>query len=95
MVPMVPMVPMAPLMPAPYPVPMVPETRPTNGMAIAAFVFALGSFVTAGITAPLAILLAIGAAFRIRRTDELGVGLAVTAVILATFGLLILWVTFV
>jgi hypothetical protein len=78
-----------PMVPAPSAVPMRPETRSTNGMAIAAFIFALGSFVTVGITAPLAIVLAIGAAVRIRRTDELGSGLAIAAVMLATSELLI------
>jgi hypothetical protein len=75
--------------PTPTVAPGPPATRSTDGMAIAAFVFALGAFVTAGITAPLAMVLAVAAAVRIRRTGEHGTGLAVAAVILATFELLL------
>jgi hypothetical protein len=81
--------PMAPLVPAPYAVPTRQETRPTNGMAIAAFVFALGSVLTAGLTGVLAIVLAIAAMVRIRRTGEEGSGLAAAAVFVATFELLV------
>jgi hypothetical protein len=77
-----------PAWPAPPPAP-VPQTRPqTNGMAIAAFVFGLGSYVTGGITAPLAVGLAIAAGFRIRRTGESGAVLAVMAIVLVLFEIL-------
>ena len=49
------------------PMPVAPKERQTNGMAVAAFVFGLGSFVTAGITAPIALVLAIVASIRIHR----------------------------
>ena len=83
-------VPYYPMMPAPPAFPVPQDTPRTNGMAIAAFVFSLGTVVTDGYTAPLAIALGIGAAVRIRRTGELGSGLAVAAVILATLQLLII-----
>jgi hypothetical protein len=64
-------------------------TRPTNHMAIAAFIFGLLAYVTSGVTAPLAIGLALVAAIRIRRTGELGIGLAVSAAVLAVLQLII------
>jgi len=69
--------------------PVTQTSRPTNHMAIAAFVFGLLAYVTSGVTAPLAIGLAIVAAIRIRRTGELGVGLAVSAAVLAVLQLII------
>jgi hypothetical protein len=79
-----PSVPVRPALAWPETPPMpVPQTRPrTNGMAIAAFVFGLGGFVTGGITAPLALGLAIAAGIRIRRTGESGAGLVALAVVL-------------
>jgi hypothetical protein len=71
------------------PMPVAPPTRQTNGTAIAAFVFGLGTFVTAGITAPIAIVLAIAAAIRIRQTGEQGVGLSVAAVVLTLIALVL------
>jgi hypothetical protein len=72
-----------PLVQVPSTTPMPQATRQTNVMAIAAFIFGLGTYVTGGITAPLAIGLAIVAVIRIRRTGELGAGLAVCAALLA------------
>lgn len=76
----------------PVPVPMqqppaVPQGPQTNGMAVAAFVFALGTFVTAGITAPLAIILGIGSLIRISHTRDKGVGLAIAAIIITLIAL--------
>jgi hypothetical protein len=87
------MLPSGPAMPVPWqPAPPARPERPavphTNGMAIAAFIFALGSFITVGLTAPLAIGLAIAAAFKMRRTGETGAGLVVAAIALAVFDLL-------
>jgi hypothetical protein len=69
------------------PMPVSPPTRQTNGMAVAAFVFGLGTFVTAGITAPIALILAVAAAIRIRQTGEQGVGLSVAAIALTLIAL--------
>jgi hypothetical protein len=85
--------PSSPFAQVPPATPMAPETRQTNVMAIAAFIFGLGTYVTGGITAPLAIGLAIAAMIRIRRTCELGAGLAVCAAVLA-IGQLILFQTY-
>jgi hypothetical protein len=62
------------------PMPVAPKAPQTNGMAVAAFWFGLGAFVTGGLTAPISIILAIAALIKIHRTDEKGVGLAVAAV---------------
>jgi len=77
--------------------PMRPAERQTDNMAIAAFVFALGAYVTAGLTAPIALGLAVGAAFRMRRSGDVGNGLAVAAVVMAALSLLLihpLWLWF-
>jgi hypothetical protein len=66
-----------------------PATRPTNGTALAAFLFGLGSYVTVGIFAPLAIGLAIAAAAKIRRSGEAGTGLAVAGLLLGLLNLLV------
>jgi len=91
-----PMPPVSPYAPVPPPyvpvppyVPMPPAERKTDNMAVAAFVFALGGFVTAGLTAPIAIGLAIGAALRTRRSGDFGTGFAVAAVIVATLAMLL------
>lgn len=73
---------MPPAMPPP------PATRPTNSMALAALLFGLGSYVTVGIFAPLAIGLAIAAAAKIRRSGESGAGLAVAGLLLGLLNLL-------
>jgi Domain of unknown function (DUF1707) len=70
------------------PVPTTPPARQTNGMAVAAFVFGLGTFVTAGITAPIALVLAVAAAIRVRQTGEQGVGLSAAAIALTLIALL-------
>jgi Domain of unknown function (DUF4190) len=57
-------------------------------MALAALLFGLGSYVTVGIFAPLAIVLAIVAAVRIRRSGEAGTGLAVTGLVLGMLDML-------
>jgi hypothetical protein len=76
--------------PVPFqPMPVVPQERQTSGMAVAAFVFALGSFVTGGITAPIAVVLAIAASIRIHRTDQKGDGLAVAAIVLTVLSLIL------
>ncbi|HET7017536.1 MAG TPA: DUF1707 and DUF4190 domain-containing protein [Streptosporangiaceae bacterium] len=80
--------------PVPVPVPVQPmpvvrKEPQTNGMAVAAFVFGLGTFVTAGITAPISIVLAIAALIKIHRTDEKGVGLAVAAVLITLIAILL------
>jgi hypothetical protein len=80
--------PVQPYVSPPPPEPM-PATRQTNGMAVAAFLFGLGAYVTAGLTAPVAIFLAIAAGIRIRKTGEKGAGLAVAAVALTIWPLLI------
>lgn len=71
------------------PMPVAPTSRPTNGMAIAAFVFGLGTFVTAGITAPIALILSIAAAIRIRQTGEQGTGLSIAAIVLTLIALVL------
>ncbi|HEY3904032.1 MAG TPA: DUF1707 and DUF4190 domain-containing protein [Streptosporangiaceae bacterium] len=71
------------------PMPVVPQERQTSGMAVAAFVFALGSFVTAGVTAPIALVLAIAASIRIYRTGQKGDGLAVAAIVLTALSLIL------
>jgi hypothetical protein len=81
---------MSPYVPVPPPPPMRPAERQTDNMAIAAFVFALGAYVTAGLTAPVALGLAVGAAFRMRRSGDVGNGLAVAAVVLAALSLLLI-----
>ena len=76
--------------PVPFqPMPVVPQERQTSGMAVAAFVFALGSFVTGGITAPIAVVLAIAASIKIHRTDQKGDGLAVAAIVLTMLSLIL------
>jgi len=81
--------PTAPYQPVPYqPVPSPPATRAPCGMAFAAFLVGLGSFVTLGIFAPLAIVLAVAAAVRMRRTGEAGAGLAVAGLVLGLIDLL-------
>lgn len=76
--------------PPPPPMPPPPATRQTNGMALAAFLFGLGGYVTAGVTAPLAIGFAIVAAARIRQTGESGTGLVIAGLILAIANLIVL-----
>lgn len=80
--------PVQPYVPAAPPAP-VPAKRKTSGMAVASFFFALGAFVTGGLTAPVAIGLAIVAAIRIRGTGEKGADLAAVAIVLSIFQLLI------
>jgi hypothetical protein len=65
-----------------------PATRPTSGMALASLLFGLGSFVTLGIFAPLAIGLAIAAAAKIRRSGESGASMAVAGLLLGLLNLL-------
>lgn len=78
--------------PVPYqPAPVVPQGRQTNGMAVAAFVFGLGTIVTAGVTAPIALILAIAALIKLQRTDEKGMGLAVAAVFVTLLALIYIW----
>ena len=77
-----------PYQPVPYPVswlpvPPPPPARQTNGMALAAFLFGLGGFVTVGITAPLAIVFGIAAAVRIQQSRESGIALALAGIGLA------------
>jgi hypothetical protein len=75
-------------MPVPVqPMPVMPQERQTNGMAIAAFVFGLGTFVTAGITAPLAIILGIAAIVRISATRDRGIGLSIAAIVMTLIAL--------
>lgn len=78
--------PVQPYVPAPLP---APAKRKTNGMAVASFFFALGAFVTGGLTAPVAIGLAIVAAVRMRGTGEKGADLAAAAIALSIFELLV------
>lgn len=71
-----------------------PPARPqTNGTAVAAFFFALGGYVTDGITAPLALVLAIAAAVKIWRTGERGDALAAGAIVLVILQLLLFLAT--
>jgi hypothetical protein len=69
------------------PMPVMPKEPQTSGMAVAAFVFGLGTFVTAGITAPLALILGVGALIRISHTRDRGVGLAIAAMIITLIAL--------
>jgi hypothetical protein len=71
------------------PMPVVPPEPRTSGLAVAAFVFGLGSFVTAGITAPIAFILAIAASIKVSRTDEKGSGLAIAAIVLTAISLVL------
>jgi hypothetical protein len=74
--------------PGPARLPVPQAASKTDNLALAAFLFGLGGFVTDGITAPLAIILAFMAATRMRRTGQRGAGLAAMAVILAVICLL-------
>ena len=74
--------------PVPPPMPAPPAKRSTNGMAFAALLFGLGSYVTLGIFAPLAIVLAILAGAKMRRTGEAGTGMAISGLLLALFDML-------
>jgi len=78
----------APWQAMPPATPPSPATRPTSGMALASLLFGLGSFVTLGIFAPLAIGLAIAAAAKIRRSGESGAGMAVAGLLLGLLNLL-------
>ncbi len=69
------------------PMPVVQKEPQTSGMAVAAFVFGLGTFVTAGITAPVALILGVGALIRISHTRDRGVGLALGAIIITLIAL--------
>src|SRR6185437_13454801 len=71
------------------PMPVVPPEPKTSGLAVAAFVFGLGSVVTAGVTAPIAIILAIGAMIKIYGTNQKGNGLAIAAVVVTALSLLL------
>jgi hypothetical protein len=71
------------------PMPVVPREPQTSGMAVAAFVFGLGSVVTGGVTAPIALILAIGAMIRISGTNRRGNGLAIAAVVVTALSLLL------
>lgn len=78
--------------PVPMPVQPMPVVSPeprTNGMAIAAFVFGLGSVITAGVTAPVALILAIAAMIKIYGTNQKGNGLAIAAIVVTAFSLLL------
>ena len=100
--PAMPVMPMQPIygqpgvtyVPVPVPVPVQPmpvappEPR-TSGMAIAAFVFGLGSVITAGVTAPVALILAIAAMIKIYGTSQKGNGLAIAAIVVTAFSLLL------
>lgn len=71
------------------PMPVAPPEPRTSGLAVAAFVFGLGSVVTAGVTAPIAIILAIGAMIKIYGTNQKGNGLAIAAMIVTALSLLL------
>jgi hypothetical protein len=72
------------------PMPVVRQEPQTNGMAVAAFVFGLGTFVTAGVTAPLAIILGLGALIRISHTRDRGAGLSIAAIVITLIALIMI-----
>jgi hypothetical protein len=76
-------------MPTPMPLPVVPPTfaapprrRQVNGMAIAALALGLAEFVTAGLTAPAALVCGYVSRQQIRERDEEGSGMATAGVVL-------------
>jgi Domain of unknown function (DUF1707) len=78
--------------PVPVPVqptPVAPAEPKTTGLAVAAFVFGLGSIVTAGVTAPIALILAIGAMIKVYGTNQKGNGLALAAIVVTALSLLL------
>jgi hypothetical protein len=60
-----------------------------SDLALAAFLFGLGAFVTDGITAPVAVVLAAMASVRAWRTGEHVAGVAAAAILLSILSILL------